>query len=154
MALKLLELLSLALLIWVSGMYWGPWLALTRSMHAFAPEVYIPIVRRLGANIGPLMTVLTPAALASTLPVLALSYGGHPVVFGLTLACLGLFALTLAVTVLIEVPIALKAAAWTPETLPGDWEALRDRWGAFHLLRVVPSVVGLALLLVAAVFYS
>ncbi len=50
MALKLCELLSIVLLMIVGGLYWGPWVALTRSMVTFEPEVFLAIVKRMNHN--------------------------------------------------------------------------------------------------------
>jgi uncharacterized membrane protein len=148
MMLKIFELISIVLLTLVSGMYWGPWLALTRSLVTFELREFLAIVRRLNENLAPLMTVLMPAALVSTLPVLFLSYGSRPTAFYLTLTALALFAVTLIVTVAIEVPVVEQIVSWTPGELPENWQQLRDRWGAFHLARIIPSLAGLFLLLV------
>ncbi len=152
MALKICELISILLLTFVSGMYWGPWLGISRSFDTFEPDVLLAVVRKMGHNLGSLMTVLVPVALLSVVPVLVLSFYGHLITFFLALAALLLFVLTLIVTMLIEVPIVGQMASWTVTTLPSDWQQLRDRWGAFHLLRVVPSVAGLVLLLAGAIF--
>jgi len=101
---------------------------------------------------GPLMTVLMPVALLSTVPVLFLSYSQRLETFYLNLIGLVLFVITLLVTMLIEVPIVAQITTWTVSTLPDNWQQLRDRWGAFHLARIVPSVVGLVLLLVGAIY--
>jgi uncharacterized membrane protein len=120
-------------------------------MATFEPEVFLAIVHRMNQNMAPLMTGLMPLALLSTLPVLVLSYGVRPETFYLTLAALALFVVTLIVTVRVEVPIVAQIATWTVPTLPDDWQQLRDRWGKFHVARVVPSLVGLVLLLVGAI---
>ena len=100
---------------------------------------------------APAMTILLPLSLVSTTPVLALSFGTHPATFFLTLSALLLFAVTLVVTMVVEVPIVMILNTGSVETMPEDWEALRDRWGSFHLLRIVPAIVGLVLLLVGAI---
>ena len=154
MALKVCELISILLLTFVSGMYWGPWLGVSRSFNTFEPDVLLAVVSRMGHNLGSLMTVLVPVALLSVVPVLVLSFHAHSVTFILALVTLFLFILTLAVTMLIEVPIVGQMTTWTVSTLPSDWQQLRDRWGAFHLLRVVPSVIGRVLMLAGALFSS
>ena len=136
----------------VAGVFWGPWVGLSRSNAAFEPGVFLAIVRRMSQNLAPLMTVLMPAALLSMVPVLLLSYSGHPMTFFLTLTGLALFAAALAVTMLVEVPIVKRMEAWTVPTLPGDWRQHRDRWGAFHVVRVAASLVGLVCLLAGAIF--
>lgn len=152
MALKLFELINIVPLLLVSGMYWGPWLALTRSIATFEPDVFLAIVHRLNRNMEPLMTALLPIALLSTLPVLVLSYGHQPGTFWLTLTGFLLFVVTLLVTALVEVPIVKQIVTWTPSTLPDNWQRLRDRWSTFHYARIVPSLVGLVLILIGAIF--
>jgi hypothetical protein len=135
----------------VMGVLWGPWVGLTRSAATFEPDALLVIVGRLSRILAPLMTVLMPAALLSMIPVLVLTFGGHPAAFGLTLAAFALFALALAVTLAVEVPIVAQIESWTPQTLPGNWQQLRDLWVSFHLLRVIPSIAGLTLLVISAV---
>ena len=52
----------------------------------------------------------------------------------------------------IEVPIVKQIMTWTEITLPTNWEQLRDRWGKFHVVRVVSSIIGLTFLLLGIVF--
>ncbi|HEY2303561.1 MAG TPA: nitroreductase/quinone reductase family protein [Acidimicrobiales bacterium] len=103
-------------------------------------------------NMAPIMTILMPVALLSTLPVLVLSYANRRPTFYLTLSALVLFVITLLLTMLVEVPIVQQMDRWTVSTLPPDWRRVRDRWGAFHILRAVPSILGIVLLLVGAIF--
>jgi uncharacterized membrane protein len=151
MTLKILELVSIVLSAVVGGMYWGPWLALTKSMKTFKPDVFLAIVDRLNRNMAGLMTALTPIALLSIVPVLFISFGRQPTTFYLNLAGFILFVVALLVTVIIEVPIVKQIATWTVGTLPDNWTQLRDRWGLFHIIRVVTGIVGLALLVAGAI---
>lgn len=98
------------------------------------------------------MTILTPLALLSTAPVLFVTYNEQPRTFYLTLIAVALFIVALFVTVLIEVPIVKQIVTWNVATLPSDWQQLRDRWGAFHIVRVVAGIGGLALLVAGAIF--
>lgn len=150
--LKIRELNSIFLSASVGGMYWGPWLALSRSMRTFKPEVFLDIVDRMNRNMESVMTILTPVALLSIAPVLVFSYGVQPRTFYLTLAGFALFIAALLVTMLVEVPIVKQIVSWTVATLPGNWQQLRDRWGAFHLIRVAAGIGGLVLLLTGAIF--
>jgi len=63
-----------------------------------------------------------------------------------------LFLAALVVTVLIEVPIVKQIVTWTDSTLPDKWQQLRDRWGAFHVIRVFAGIAGLVLLVVGAIY--
>jgi hypothetical protein len=152
MNLKVWELISILLSALVTGVFWGPWVALTRSIGTFDPEVFLAIVNRLSRNIAPVMTILMPAALLSMVPVLFLSFNKERGTFYLAFAGFALFLVALLVTVLVEVPIVKQIVTWTPSTLPDNWQQLRDRWGAFHLVRIVASFAGLFSLLAGALF--
>jgi hypothetical protein len=150
--MKILELISILLSVLVAGVFWGPWIALSPSISTFQPEIFLAITHRLARNLGPLMTVLMPITLFSMLPVLVLSHSHQLRTFYLTLSGFALFLLALLVTVLIEVPIANQFTTWTAATLPANGQQLRDRWGSFHLVRIVSSIAGLGCLISGAIF--
>ncbi len=152
MTLKICELISIVLSALVGGMYWGPWLALSRSMRTFKPEVFLDIVGQMNRNMAGFMTVLVPLALLSIGPVLFFSYNAQPRTFYLNLMGFAVFIVALLVTVLVEVPIVERIVTWTVGTLPGNWQQLRDRWGTFHIIRVVAGIGGLVLLVAGAIF--
>jgi hypothetical protein len=152
MTLKICELVNIVLSAVVCGMYWGPWLALSRSIDTFKPEVFLDVVDRLNANMAGLMTVLTPVGLLSIVPVLVLSYSGRQATFFFNLAGFIAFLIALLVTVLIEVPIVRQITGWTVATLLANWTQLRDRWSSFHIVRVVAGIGGVGLLVAGAIF--
>ena len=61
MILKTFELVSIVLSALVGGMYWGPWLALIRSLNTLKPEVFLDVVDRLNRNMAGLLTRLAVA---------------------------------------------------------------------------------------------
>ena len=103
-------------------------------------------------NMAPVMTVLMPGTMLSIVPVLLSSYRQLQMVFYLNAVALLLFLIALLVTVVIEVPIVQQIVTWTPSTLPGNWQQLRDRWMRFHVVRVIAGIASLIFLLVAAIF--
>jgi uncharacterized membrane protein len=152
MNLKIWELASIILSALVGGMYWGPWLALSRSLGTFEPELFLAIVNRMNRNMESVMTILTPVALSSIIPVLYFSRKVQPRTFYLNLAGFVLFTVALLVTMLVEVPIVKQIVTWTASTRPRNWQELRDRWQAFHIIRVFAGIVGLVLLVAGAIF--
>jgi uncharacterized membrane protein len=152
MTLKIVELINIILSAIVGGMYWGPWLALTKSLKKLDTKVFLAVVSRLNQNMAPLMTVLSPLSLVTTILVLIISYNNQNTTFYFTLAGFMLFLIALIVTMTIEVPIVKQIVTWTEATLPRDWEQLRDRWGKFHVLRVIAGITGLIFLLVGILF--
>ena len=151
MLLRLCEIACIVLTALAAGMFSGPWSALTISIASFEPDVYLAIVRRLNTNMARVMTALLPLTLASMIPVLVLSFGTQPGTFYSTLAAFALFAGANLVTILIEVPIVKRIVTWTVPTLPDNWRKLRDRWGAFHIVRVVASLAGFVFLVWGAI---
>jgi uncharacterized membrane protein len=147
MLLKTLDLISIVLTALVLGVYWGPWLALSRSFRCFEAEVFLPVVHQMDRNLSTPMTALTPPAVLSILPVLAVSLHQHRQSFTLTLIGLLCLIATVLVTVVIEVPIVEQFRGWTLATLPAGWQELRDRWVRFHLLRVAGGLAALIFLL-------
>ena len=103
-------------------------------------------------NLAPLMTLLMPVTLLSMVPVLLLSYHEQPKAFYTTLTGLALFIVALLVTVSVEVPLVTQFVTWTPSTLPDNWKTLRDRWEAFHRVRVAATLIGLVFLVSGAIF--
>jgi uncharacterized membrane protein len=96
--------------------------------------------------------VLMPATVFAMIPVLIGSYGTYPKIFSLYVAAFVLFIVALVVTVLVEVPLVKEIVTWTVDTLPPNWQQLRDRWVRFHIIRVVAGLASLAPLLIAAIF--
>ena len=150
--MKTWELISIVLSALTAGMFHGPWIALSRSMKTFAPEVFLQIVDRMNGNMAPVMTVLMPGTMLSIIPVMLLSYRQRPMVFYLSTVALLLFLIALLVTVVVEVPIVQQIVTWTASTLPENWQQLRDRWMRFHVLRVIAGMASLVFLVVAAIF--
>ena len=149
------QLVAILLAALVVGVFRGPWVGLTRSIASFPIGSFLAIGHRLNVNLAPLMTWLMPASLLAATPVLVLSAGSRPATFVLTLSGVALFVLALAVTVVVEVPIAQRIDAWSSEpegSLPSDWARQRDRWAAVHVVRVVAGILGLALLVAGAVY--
>ncbi len=152
MNLKVWQFVSIFLWALVAGVFWGPWLGLSRSIASFTPDAFLAIGKTMIGNLAPVMPFLMIAAIASMAPVLIISYRQKSDMFVLTLVSFAVVITALPITVLVEVPIDNQIKIWTGNSLPGDWRQIRDRWETFHLLRTIASVGGLALMLAAALF--
>ncbi len=100
LTMKTWEVISIVLSALVAGMFHGPWVALSRSMRTFTPDVFLVIVDRMNRNMAPVMTVLMPAAVLSIVPVLLLSYHERPWTFYLDAFAFALFIVALVVTMI------------------------------------------------------
>lgn len=152
-ALQIWQLINILLSALVTGVFWGTWLGLSRSMSTFSAETFLTIADAMIGNLGTIMAILMPAAILSTLPVLYLLYRRRSPAFYTTLIGFGFFVVALLITLMVEVPLDIRFESWTLATLPSNWEALRDRWEWYHVIRSWVSVAGLALLLGAALFW-
>ena len=154
MKLKIAQCVNILLLL-VTGVFWGTWFSLSRSIASIAPETFLAIGRIMIGNLAAPMPILMPLALVSTLPVLFVLYRQKLLkAFYLTLVGLTLFVVALLVTLLVNVPIDGQIAKWTVETLPSDWESVRGHWESYHALRTFASLMGFGFILVSAVLFS
>ena len=152
-ALQVWQFINILLSALVTGVFWGTWLGLSRSMGTFSAETFLTIADAMIGNLGTIMAILMPVAILTTLPVLYLLYRRRSPAFYTTLAGFGLFVVALLITLMVEVPLDLQFETWTATTLPANWEQLRDKWEWYHVVRSWVSVGGLALLLGAALFW-
>jgi uncharacterized membrane protein len=147
------QFINILLAALVTGVFWGTWLGLSRSMSSLSAETFLEVGHAMIRNLGTIMAFLMPAAILTTLPVLYLLYRRRPQAFYSVLAGLVLFVVALLITLLVEVPLDTQFAKWTMTTLPSDWQRLRDRWEWFHFIRSWVAVGGLALLLAGSLFW-
>jgi uncharacterized membrane protein len=150
--LEIWQFINIFLSALVTGVFWGSWLGLSRSIASFPPETFLAIGHTMIDNLAPVMPILMPAAMLATLPVLFLLYRRRSKALYPTLAGLALFVIALLITLIVEVPIDNQIKEWTATSLPANWQQLRDRWELFHVIRTWASVAGLALLLTGALF--
>jgi uncharacterized membrane protein len=146
-ALAIWQFISILLLALVTGVFWGTWLGLSRSMASLTPETFLTIGHMMIGNLGTIMAILMPTAILAVLPVLYLLYRERSRALYLTVAGFALFVIALLITLIVEVPIDNQIGEWTVTSLPANWQQLRDRWELFHAIRSWVSVIGLALLL-------
>jgi hypothetical protein len=152
-ALEIWQFINIFLLSLVTGVFWGTWLGLSRSMSTLSAETFLEVAHAMIGNLATIMAILMPIAMLSTLPVLYLLYRRRPKRFYATLIGFLLFVVALLITLLVEVPLDFQFQQWTLPTLPANWQQLRDRWEWFHFLRSWIAVFGLALLLAGALFW-
>ncbi len=142
-----LQFIALFLLLLVTGVFWGPWLALHRSLHVFTKAEFLKITKTLADNLGRPMQVLLPLCILFMLLCLAFFPDKSATGFYLLMASFCCLLLTLIVTLTTELPIVNKIKTWTLETAPPNWEAIRDKWVRCHALRVFPALAAIALFL-------
>ncbi|MFB3909073.1 MAG: anthrone oxygenase family protein [Candidatus Eisenbacteria bacterium] len=152
MLLDILQWVTIVLVALVAGVFWGPWLGLSRAMRTLPPETFLSIGQTMIRLLAPIMPVLTILAAIAQVALLVATLGQGPRVASALIAVgLALYLVALIVTLAVEVPIDKKIRAWSAASLPADWKALRDRWERFHTVRTWSALAGFAALVSAVV---
>jgi len=141
---------SLFLVMLVTGVFWGTWFTLTRSLDSFPPDNFIRIGKTIIKNVGGPMAVLMPATLLSLIWISVINRKIRPV-FLCFIVSLVFMILSLLITVGKEVPIDNQIKTWTVDSLPGNWAELRNKWNQFHSLRTVTSLLSFLFLSIGVV---
>ncbi|WP_411118194.1 anthrone oxygenase family protein [Streptomyces sp. 058-1L] len=73
--------------------------------------------------------------------------GWHHHGAGLVVTAAALLILSVAMSVLLLVPINNRVKTWTADGLPADWKQQMNRWDRFHYVRVAVIIAAFALLI-------
>jgi uncharacterized membrane protein len=144
---KVVQFITLLLFSLVTGVFWGTWFSLSRSIAAITPATFLEVGRLMIGNLGGPMSVLMPGALLSAIVLGVLLYRRRQTQASMfTVAAFALMVVALIITLAVNVPIDRQILSWTTGTLPPDWSAIRDRWEFYHGLRTLISLFALACL--------
>lgn len=146
-----LAIITLILVMLVTGVFWGTWFTLTRSLDVFPADNFIRIGQTIISNVAWPMRILMPVTLVSLLCLCLLTRKMLPSFYFFISATL-LMVITLCITLIVEVPIDNQIKTWTAETLPENWTILRSKWNTFHSLRTLTSISSFVLLCIGAVY--
>jgi uncharacterized membrane protein len=147
---KVTTFAALFLLALVTGVFWGTWFALTRSIEAFSAAEFIHIGQTIIKNVAWPMRILLPACILFMILSVCLIPERKSAGFYLGVIACFLIIIALLITLLVEVPIDNQIRTWTIETVPSDWTTLRERWQVFHTARTFVSLASLGSLILAA----
>jgi uncharacterized membrane protein len=146
---KVTTLAGLFLLTLVTGVFWGTWFTLTRSIETFSAAEFIHIGQTIIRNVAWPMRILMPACILFMIVSASLVTEKNSPRFYLSVTACLLIVIALLVTLLVEVPIDNQIRTWTAETVPTDWTTLRARWQVFHTARTFVSLASLGSLILA-----
>jgi uncharacterized membrane protein len=142
---SLIHLSALFLLMLITGVFWGTWFTLTRSIEGFSAEEFIHIGKVIIANIAVPMRIIMPAGILLMLLSLWLYNDKKSAGFYAGLLSFVLIIAVLLVTLLVLVPIDNSIKQWTTATLPQNWKDIRYKWDTFHAVRTFASLASFAL---------
>ncbi len=150
MKLKTAQFCTIMLFALVVGVFWGTWFSLSRSISTIAPGTFLEIGKTMINNLAGPMRLLMPGAILAAVITLWLFPDRRSAPFCLTFSGLSLMIVALIITLSVNVPIDNQIKEWTMDSMPLDWNQIRDRWETFHAIRTFVSIGGLALVLIGA----
>ena len=124
----------------VTGVFWGTWFTLTRSLHDFESSEFIHIGKTIIANVAIPMRIIMPATLFFLLWSIWNAYRNNRLAFYMYTISFVLMLITLVITVGVEVPIDNQIKSWTVDSIPDNWKSLRQTWDKFHTARTFTSI--------------
>lgn len=128
------------LLLLVTGVFWGTWLTLTRSIEDFSISEFIHIGNVIIANVAWPMRIIMPSSILLLIWATISYYDTKTPGFYLSLGALLLMVATLLITLLVLVPIDNQIKTWIADNPPVQWESIRNRWKNFHAARTITSI--------------
>ena len=146
---KISTFAGLFLLALVTGVFWGTWFTLTRSIETFSAAEFIHIGQIIIGNVAWPMRILMPACILFMIVSTLCVTEKNSAEFYLSVTACLLIVIALLTTLLVEVPIDNQIRTWTAETVPANWTTLRGRWEAFHTARTFGSMASLGSLILA-----
>jgi len=149
MTQKSIQLVTGLLLVMVTGLFWGTWFSLSRTMYELPPETFLTIGKRIIKNVALPMSIIMPASIIGLLTLCIMSWKTKSVYFYCIFATLLLFIIALIITVAVEVPIDNQVKTWSAASIPFDWQYIRNRWEHYHTIRTLVSLSGIVFFLVA-----
>jgi uncharacterized membrane protein len=134
---------SLFFLMLITGVFWGTWFTLTRSIENFSPAEFTHIGKVIIANVAVPMRIIMPSGILLVALSLWLSRQKRTTGFYAGVLSLILLIATLLITVLILVPIDNALKEWAT-TIPPDFEQIRHKWKTYHAIRTFLSLASFA----------
>jgi uncharacterized membrane protein len=128
----------------ITGVFWGTWFTLTRSIETFMFEEFTHIGRVIIANVAMPMRIIMPSGILVVFLSLWFCENKKQWEFYAGVASFLFIVSVLLITVMILVPIDNEIKNWTTASLPRDWENIRSKWKNYHALRTLLSLMSFA----------
>jgi hypothetical protein len=145
MALRVARLFNLLFVMADFGLMFAHVLEIPGKLR-FAAAQWLAVQQNLYVGFGTVGAVAEVLALATTWWLVYLTRGRTPA-FRLTLFAAVMMAIAFATWFFLIDPINAVIAASTPDSLPPDWTALRNRWEMWHAIRAGMALAALSALI-------
>jgi len=137
---KVVNLSSIFFLMLITGVFWGTWFTLTRSIENFSPDEFVHIGKVIIANVALPMRIIMPTGILLILLSLWLCRQKRTIGFYTGVLSLMLIIVVLLITLLVLVPLDNAIKEWTTTTIPRNFEEIRFKWKDYHAIRTFLSL--------------
>ena len=135
---NLLYFSALFLLMLITGVFWGTWFTLTRSIGDFSSSEFMHIGQVIIHNVAVAMRYIMITGFI--LILFSLWLGRKKTGFPYGVISLLLLIAVLFITLLVLVPIDNFIKTWDEMSIPGNWESIRSTWATWHAVRTFVSM--------------
>jgi len=142
--IQVTQFVALFLLMLVTGIFWGTWFSLSRSIQVFSAEEFIHIGKTIISNLAVSMRFIMPSCILFMLLSIWFYPQKNSPGFYFSISAIVFIIISLLITLLVEVPIDNQIKEWTTSTIPSGWNAIRNRWETFHGLGTFASLESFA----------
>lgn len=156
--LVLLFTVSIIFIGAMAGLFFAYSVSVVLALDTLSASVYTTVMQSINDAI--LNAVFGVAFVGSVVvPVIAtitcIAHGGWTAQYGqLFIVGTGIYLIgTVAVTVIIHIPMNEYLATWSPTSPPDDWKTVRTRWRVWNHIRTTAAIVSFVLCLAALVLY-
>jgi uncharacterized membrane protein len=143
------EIVLLLLVGWVAGAETGSWCCVQPVVERLPYEHFVRAEQDMLHTFGRIMPVLMPFTVILAAVFAAMSRHAPPTIKRLRIAAALCIALTVASSLIVNVPINNRTAEWQTTSNEADWRAMRARWYRFQGLRGALFMSSFVLLVVA-----
>jgi len=149
---KSFHVITLFFLMIITGVFWGTWFTLTRSIESFSNSEFLHIGQVIIENVALPMRFILPSGIIFMVISLLLFRDKKSFYFYCGIFSFILLIAVLLITLIVLVPIDNNIRTWQALTVPSDFDVIRTRWKNFHELRTFLSLASFLLFSASAIY--
>lgn len=150
---QIIQFIALFLLMLVTGIFWGPLFSLHRTLYVFNKVEFILIVKTIANNLAVPMRIMMPGCILFMFLSIWLYPVKDSIAFYLNIIAFILIIVSLIITLSVELPIVNRIVQWTENSIPSNWESIRDKWIKFHIVRTTTALLSFGCFISSIIFF-
>lgn len=143
MAIKVVRFLNIFAAALLAGTSFGIWLGF--NPMSYSPSTYLEQQNHLVRSLNTFMIILVFGTTILTITSAYLQRTNKITSITLFVAA-AFFISCIVITRLGNIPIQNVMLNWNANSLPENWNLLRDQWWTFHIMRTITELIALSLI--------